>query len=82
MNKLEEILEFYDNEELMIADGFDDAVIGICHHSQKLIYSYQKCVNILVSNDDMQEIDAIEYLDFNTINSYVGEKTPIWCMDI
>ena len=81
MNKLEEILEFYDNEELMIADGFDDAVIGICHHSQKLIYSYQKCVNILVSNDDMQEIDAIEYLDFNTINSYVGEKTPIWCMD-
>jgi hypothetical protein len=82
MNKLEEILESYDNEELMIADGFDDAVIGICHHSQKLIYSYQKCVNILVSNDDMQEIDAIEYLDFNTINSYVGEKTPIWCMDI
>ncbi len=65
----------------MIADGFDDAVIGICHHSQKLIYSYRKCVNILVSNDNMQEIDAIEYLDFNTINSYVGEKTPIWCMD-
>lgn len=81
MNKLEEILESYNYEELMIADGFDDAVIGICHHSQKLIYSYRKCVNILVSNDDMQEIDAIEYLDFNTINSYVGEKTPIWCMD-
>jgi len=25
--------------------------------------------------------DAIEHLSFNTLNAYVGEKTPIWCMD-
>jgi len=81
MNKLQEILEFYEYEELMIADGFDDAVIGICNHSQRLIYSYRDCVDILISNEDMSEIDAMEYLEYNTINSYVGEKTPIWCTD-
>lgn len=81
MNKLQEILEFYEDEELMIADGFDAAVIGICNQSQRLIYSYKKCIDILISNDNMSDTDAIEYLNFNTINAYVGEKTPIWCMD-
>jgi len=81
MNKLEEILEFHALEDFMIADGFDDAVIGVCNQSQKLIYSYKKCVKILMSDQDMSETDAIEYLNYNTINSYVGKKTPIWCMD-
>ena len=81
MNKLEEILEFWEDEDLLIADGFDNAVIGICNHSQRLIYSYQKCIDILMSDENMSDIDAMEYLDYNTINSYVGDKTPIWCMD-
>ena len=81
MNKLEKILEFYEGEDLLIADGFDDAVIGICHHSQSVIYSYQKCIDILMFEENMSDIDAMEYLDYNTINSYVGDKTPIWCMD-
>ena len=81
MKILQKIIENNPESEFLIADGFDDAIIGICYNSQKLIYSYQKCVNILVSNYAMQEIDAIEYLDFNTINSYVGENTPIWCME-
>ena len=81
MNKLEEILEFWEDDDLIIADCFDNAVIGICQHSQRLIYSYQKCIDILMSDENMSDIDAMEYLDYNTINSYVGGKTPIWCMD-
>ena len=26
--------------------------------------------------------EAIEYFDFNIQAAYVGEQTPIWCMDI
>jgi hypothetical protein len=29
----------------------------------------------------MSEYDAIEHFEYNVINSYVGEKTPIWCVD-
>ena len=29
----------------------------------------------------MSEEDAIEYFSFNVQGSYVGEKTPIWCLD-
>ena len=81
MNTLTEIIERYDDEEFLKADGFDDAVIGVCHTSRRLIYSYAKCIEILVEGEDMGEIDAIEHLSYNVINSYVGEKTPIWCID-
>tara|TARA_R100000315_G_C5190214_1_gene110870 strand:+ start:216 stop:455 length:240 start_codon:yes stop_codon:yes gene_type:complete len=77
---LTEIVERYDDEEFLKADGFDDAVIGVCHTSRRLIYSYAKCIEILL-NEGMDEIDAIEHLSFNVINGYVGEKTPIWCID-
>lgn len=77
---LEKILEQYQDEEILIADGFDSAVIGIDMNSIRLIYSVDKCINILVEQG-MDEIDAIEYFEFNVSGSYVGENTPIWCED-
>ena len=76
---LERILGIYEDEELLIADGFDDAVIGIDESSMRVIYSVAKCLHIL--ERDMEMIDAIEYFEFNVKGAYVGEKTPIWCED-
>jgi hypothetical protein len=76
---LEEILEIYSEEELLIADGFDEAVIGIDENSLRIIYSIKKCIQILTR--DMSEEDALEYFSFNVSGAYVGEKTPIWCRD-
>ena len=78
---LEIIIENYQDEEILKADGFDDAVIGIEVHSMRLIYSVQKCIDIL-KEDEMDEIDAIEYFEYNVLGAYVGEKTPIWCEDL
>lgn len=77
---LQEILDLYEDEEFLTADGFDSAIIGVDEHSMRLIYSVSKCIDILVT-DGMDYEDAIEYLNFNTFNAYVGEKTPIWCCD-
>ena len=79
MNKLERIVQEYDGEELLIADGFDDAVIGIDYSSKRLIYSITACVQIL--SRDMSEEDAVEYFFYNVAGAYVGERTPIWCED-
>jgi|TARA_B110000114_G_scaffold102838_1_gene108243 hypothetical protein len=73
------ILENYEDEEIMTADGFDYAVIGIELPSMRLIYSVTKCLSILMQ--DMDEMDAIEHFDFNVSGGYVGELTPIWCWD-
>ena len=78
---LEKILEQYEDEQILIADGFDDAVIGIEENSMRLIYSVEKCINILMKQG-MEMTEAVEYFDFNVSGSYVGEKTPIWCDDL
>jgi len=81
MNTLKEILERYPDEEFLKADGFDEAVIGVEYGSLRLTYSIPKCMQILIEEDDMSEIDAIEHFEYNVAGSYVGEKTPIWIYD-
>lgn len=80
MNMLERIVENYYDEEFLIADGFDSAVIGVDLGSMRLIYSVSRCLDIL-QGEDMDMDDAIEYFEYNVRGSYVGEKTPIWCED-
>ena len=82
MNLLEGIVELYQEEEILKADGFDDAVIGIEEHSMRLIYSVGKCIEILMTEQDMSLEEAMEYFDFNVKGSWVGDKTPIWCDDM
>jgi len=78
---LEGIVEYFQDEDILKADGFDDAVIGIDTGTMRLIYSVTRCVEILIVGG-MDMNDAIEYFDFNVRGSYVGEKTPIWCDDM
>lgn len=77
---LDKILEWFPEEEILKADGFDDAIIGIEDDSMRLIYSISKCIEILVAQG-MPEEDAVEYFHFNTKCAWVGDKTPIWCTD-
>lgn len=72
-------MECYPDEEFLKADGFDDAIIGLEQMSNRLIYSYTKCIDILCQ--EMGEEEAVEYFEYNVVNAYVGEKTPIWCYD-
>ena len=79
MKMIDRILEWFPEDEILKADGFDDAIIGIDETSMRLIYSVSKCIEIL--SQDMDEEDAVEYFEFNVAGAYVGEKTPIWCRD-
>lgn len=74
-----EILEIFPDEEFLFADGLDEAIIGVDLYSMRVIYSYNRCLIALQRN--MSRDDAMEYFEFNVSGAYVGEKTPIWCMD-
>jgi hypothetical protein len=78
---LDKIIEQFEDEEILKADGFDDAVIGIEESSMRLIYSVEKCIEILMKQG-MNITEAVEYFEYNVSGSYVGEKTPIWCEDL
>lgn len=69
-----------EDEAVLKADGFDEAVIGLDIRSGVLVYSYKKCIEILVA-EGMTEEDAVEHFHFNVAGAWVGEKTPIFVDD-
>ena len=71
------------NEEWMLtADGFDEAFIGVTEfrpvHLPRAVYSYEKCVDILMQRDGMDREEALEYMEFNVTGAYVGKQTPVF----
>jgi hypothetical protein len=76
---IQDLIEIYPEESFIKADGFDDAIIGVEESSMRLIYSVSKCIDILCN--DMSLEHACEYFNFNVRDTYVGDKTPIWCAD-
>jgi hypothetical protein len=76
---LDKILEWFPDEKIIKADGFDEAIIGIDIDTMRLIYSTSICIQIL--SRDMDEEDAVDHFHYNVKGSYVGIQTPIWCVD-
>ena len=69
--------------ELIKMDGLDKALIGrSCiwdssgRKEDRLIYSGEKIVAILIARDGMTAEEALEYIEFNIEGAYVGEQTP------
>ena len=75
---LEQILEIFSEDELLKADGFDDAVIGIDAVKLRLVYDVDKMRSILIDQEGMSFDEAMEYLDYNVLGAYVGEQTPLY----
>lgn len=73
------ILETLDEEEILFVDGFDDAIVGFDHASFRVIYDVQIMCMIL-AEEGMDEEDIMDHLNFNVLNAYVGEKTPIYML--
>ena len=81
----DKIIELYgDHTEdgLLFADELDDAIIGICPSTLKVVYSRNKVIEIFIKKDGMTEEDAIEHSEYNTFGAYVGKQTPIWVDDL
>ena len=74
-SKLEQILELYPDDTFMVADGFDDAIIGVDENNLKIVYDIDEVINILI-RDGMDVDEAIEYYEYNIAGAYVGENTP------
>ena len=66
-------------------DGFDEACIGLSQRINEpmlAVYSYEKMVDLLVKRDGMDAEEAMEFIDFNCVGAWIGERTPIIVMPI
>lgn len=57
MTILEKIVENYPDEEILKADGYDDAVIGIDLDTMRLIYSVKKTIEIVFKETKLTKDD-------------------------
>lgn len=75
--------------ELVKADGFDEACIGIIEtfepresgeavHSNRLVYDVERMVDTLVERDGMTRDEAYEYIEFNMFGAYVSDNQPAY----
>jgi len=69
-----------EDEGVLLADGFEEALIGIGHRFTLAVavYDRQKCLDILMSRDGMTDEEAEEYLSFNVEGEFTGEHTPVF----
>jgi hypothetical protein len=67
-------------QSVLLADGFDQAFLGVVFEwgPPRAVYSYEKCVNVLIERDKMTQEEALEYMEYNVVGAYVGEQTPIF----
>ncbi len=67
------------NPEALLADGFEEAFVGICRRFGQeplAAYDYDKCLEVLMR--EMSYEEAVEYFDFNVIGAWVGPNTPVF----
>ena len=64
--------------DLLLADGFDDALIGYVQkfNQTAALYDRQKCIEILMKRDGMTDEEAEEFFEFNVVGAFVGDYTP------
>lgn len=68
------------DEETLLMDNFDEAFVGFSQRINEpllAVYSYEKMVQVCVERDGMTYDEATEYIEYNCIGAWVGERTPI-----
>jgi hypothetical protein len=82
MNKtqLESLIYYETDEEIMLMDGFEEAFIGFskrCGQPTLATYSFEKMLQVLVERDDMDVMEAEEYISYNCAGAWMGDLTPV-----
>lgn len=77
---VERMLLDFDLEGITYLTNYDyaEAIIGFTE-DHRLIYDFEKMVDWLVKHEGFEELDAIEWIEYNTIRAlrYMGESAPI-----
>ena len=81
MSKLKKLIdewvdERHPDQEILLADGFEEAFVGVAYQFDKpvAVFDREKCINILARDMSLEE--AEEYFQFNVEGAYVGPNTP------
>ena len=85
MDRIEQLLLDNDLEgtSYFIDDDYETAILGYTADGN-LVYSYEKMIEWLADNNNMDYLTAQEWIDYNVIRTvpYMGDKQPIIVFDL
>jgi hypothetical protein len=64
--------------DILTLDGFDEAILGVVERINLLVVCYDRNKIIEILMRDMNEEEAWEYYQFNILDAYMGESTPVY----
>jgi hypothetical protein len=70
----------YFDESVILADGFELAFLG-CGYSYAgsyAIYHMGNSIDILIQRDGMSFDEAEEYIEYNVLGAFVGDRMPVF----
>jgi hypothetical protein len=75
-----------DDPDLVFADGFDAAILGVVERGDEepfVVYDAKKCIRILMHEEGMGRDEAEEHLRDNIASEWEGARTPgfLWPHD-
>lgn len=78
--KTKQLLSDWNLDDAVVFENpaYETAIVGYDVHSSRIIYDYELMIDYLVENEQMNEDEAVEFIDYNTIRSldYI-ENHPI-----
>ena len=77
-----ERIQNWSEEEILTADGFDDAIVGLARRPNltAVAYDVNKILQIMVDRGATSE-EAREFFEFNVVDVWMGENTPVYIED-
>lgn len=67
-------------EDVVILENYsyDDALVGVTEDG-RAVYDFERMVRWLVETEGMDELEAVEWIEYNTIRAlpYAGDSAPI-----
>jgi hypothetical protein len=78
---IEDLIEdLTDGEGCLLADGYDEAFLGLTEDNGawRAVYSIHGCIDVLMERDGMSEEGAKEFFSFNVLDADMGPQTPIF----
>lgn len=79
MTKREMLVE-HGYEDLIVFESpdYDSAIIGVSH-DDRVIYDYDKMIEHLIENEDMDIESAADFISYDTMRAipYAGDGAPI-----
>ncbi len=77
----DKIAAFVEDALFLDPADFDEAIIGVAERADGMrvvAYDRTRCIEVIMRNSTLEYEEAVEFFEFNTVGSWVGDMTPVF----